>query len=112
MNFKEILTNYGADVKDIEYRFMGNLALYGRCLKKLVEEPGFQKLKDCYEAKDVEGCFEASHSLKGVTANLSLTPLYNSICDIVELTRKGSLDFTLDCFEKERDKVFNIIKEL
>ena len=33
--------------------------------------------------------FEAAHTLKGVTGNMGLTPLYDAVCTIVEPLRTG-----------------------
>ncbi|MBR5658308.1 MAG: Hpt domain-containing protein, partial [Lachnospiraceae bacterium] len=37
--------------------------------------------------RDLKGAFEAAHALKGVLGNLSLTPLYEIVCEITELLR-------------------------
>ena len=39
--------------------------------------------------KNYKEAFEAAHSLKGVLGNLSLTPLYDKVCEITELLRAG-----------------------
>ena len=40
--------------------------------------------------------FEAAHTLKGVTGNMGLTPLYDAVCTIVEplRTREDREDYT------------------
>ena len=44
-----------------------------------------QALKD----KDYGEAFTAAHTLKGVTANMGLTPLFDRVCAIVEPLRLG-----------------------
>ncbi|MBR6232339.1 MAG: Hpt domain-containing protein, partial [Erysipelotrichaceae bacterium] len=36
---------------------------------------------------DLEAAFRAAHALKGVSGNLSLTPLYEKVVEITELLR-------------------------
>ena len=47
----------------------------------------FDKLKDAAAAKDTNAVFEAAHALKGATGNVSLTPIYEPVCKLTELTR-------------------------
>lgn len=85
--FKEILTNYGADYEDIMRRFLDDRDFYLRILKMLFEDSNFDLLKTSINELHLDIAFEASHALKGVSANLGLTPLYNSLCAIVEPLR-------------------------
>lgn len=86
------LQDYGANIDTAINRFMGDEELYISCLHSFADDPGFSKLGEALESKDLTHAFEYAHALKGVAANLSLTPLLNRICDIVEPLRekKGS----------------------
>ncbi len=81
------LKEYGADTQDGLARCMGNEALYLRLVSTVATQPDFAKLKDSIAAGDLKGAFESAHALKGVLGNLSLTPLYEKVCEITELLR-------------------------
>jgi len=68
-------------------RFMGNAALYQTFLKKFPADPGFSALGDALRAGDAEAAFQAAHSLKGVSGNLSLNDLYENTIPLVEALR-------------------------
>ena len=42
-------------------------------------------------AKDVKAAFEAAHKLKGVSANMGITPVNDIVNDLVEELRAGNL---------------------
>lgn len=90
MNIKDRLIVYSADIKGIEDRFIGDYDLYTECLAEFVQDPDFTALADAVRANDVAKAFDAAHSLKGVSGNLGLTPLYKIICKIVEPLRIGN----------------------
>jgi HPt (histidine-containing phosphotransfer) domain-containing protein len=83
----DMLKEYGADVNVGLSRCMGNEALYLRLVSTIPAEEHFGKLKDSIEAGDLAAAFENAHALKGVTGNLSLTPLYTPLVTITELLR-------------------------
>ena len=83
----EKLDKYGADTKEGLGRCMGMESLYLRLVTNVVDQAEFDKLDKLAREGDLQGAFEAAHALKGVTGNLSLTPLYDKICEITELLR-------------------------
>ncbi|MBU5625989.1 Hpt domain-containing protein [Oscillibacter sp. MSJ-2] len=68
-------------------RFLGNEEMYLRFLHMLFQDDNLQKLGQALERGDLTAAFEAAHTLKGVTGNLGLTPLYEAVCVIVEPLR-------------------------
>lgn len=84
---KEKLINNGVDVEAALSRFMNNEALYMKFLNKFITEPTYERLKDSMEAEDYPEVFRQAHTLKGVSANLSLNPLTASTEKLVELLR-------------------------
>ena len=78
--FKEIFEEYGADYQKTIARFMGNEKMYMKFLGMLFQDPSMEKLGEA---------FTAAHTLKGVTANMGLTPLFDRVCAIVEPLRLG-----------------------
>ncbi|MGI6200075.1 MAG: Hpt domain-containing protein [Christensenellales bacterium] len=115
-DFRERFEAYGGDYEATMGRFMGNEALYRRLLPMLFEDDSFSKLKAALIAGDLEGAFQAAHTLKGVTGNLGLTPLYAAICQIVEPLRRRDPDADYPAMSQaiadEFDKVARLRRQL
>lgn len=88
-DFDQILKEYGANCSYIQETFGTNQSFYLRCLDMLFEDPNLTELGQAMEAEDWKQAFEAAHTLKGVSGNLGLTPLYEAVCVIVEPLRAG-----------------------
>ena len=82
----------GIDVAEALERMMGSEALLERLLGKFLEDRNFQALQDALERGDSEGAVSASHALKGVCGNLSMTRLHQCFTDQVAALRRGDLD--------------------
>lgn len=82
--FQKIFDAYGGDYSNTMGRFMGNEAMYLRFLDMLFEDESLRQLGKALETGDMESAFEAAHTLKGVTANMGLTPLCQAVCMIKE----------------------------
>lgn len=83
----EGLRDYGADVDGVLDRFMDDEELFLSCLSEFVEGDDFEALIKTLESKSYDDAFEVAHALKGVTGNLGLLPLFNSVCVLVEALR-------------------------
>lgn len=83
------LRHYGADMDATMERFIGDEALYDRCFHIFLEDPSFLTLEKALEQRDYTAAFQAAHTLKGVSGNLGLTPLYTSVCEITAALRHG-----------------------
>ena len=86
----EALRAWGADTEDGLRRCMNNEAFYFRLVDKTARDGSFDKLKEAVEAKDLTGAFELAHALKGVTANLSLTPLQKPVTEMSDMLKAGT----------------------
>ncbi len=86
------LTKAGIDVKSALERFMGNEALLERFLKRFPNDPNYGKLKEAIGSCSKDEALTASHTLKGVCGNLSMTTLYNLLSDQVAAMRDGRWD--------------------
>ena len=84
------LREWGADVDQALVRCLNNEAFYLRLTERTLQDPGFARLKEAVEAGDLVQGFEAAHALKGVLANLSLTPLLRPVAEMTELLRAGT----------------------
>ncbi|MBO6049073.1 MAG: Hpt domain-containing protein [Spirochaetales bacterium] len=81
------LRSFGANVDEGLQRCVNNESLYLRLVDKAIHDPSFDSLREIYETGDLKKGFETAHALKGVTANLALTPLFSLISEITELLR-------------------------
>ena len=84
---QKCLESVGIDVQGALGRFMNNEMLLERFLKKFLDDPNYGKLKEAQAAGDREGAVAASHSMKGVCGNLSMTSLFDLLATQVALLR-------------------------
>lgn len=81
------LKTFGVNIDEALQRFMGNSALYEKMLNKLSDAVRDVQVLPCFEESDYVKALENAHTLKGVTGNLSVTPLYNGYTEIVNELR-------------------------
>lgn len=86
---KTALIDAGIDVDTALERFMGNENLLKRMLKKFVADGTFDALSEAVANGDTAAALTASHTLKGVSGNLSLSTLYELTAKQVDLYRAG-----------------------
>ncbi len=91
-SFKSKLIESGADVESTLKRFMGNEAMYEKFLKKFTDNSNYSGLEESIRAKDYEEAFKCAHTLKGVSANLGLDPIYKAASDLTEEVRGKAND--------------------
>lgn len=85
----------GADVDTALNRFMGKEELYLKFIQKFQNDKNLENLQDCYKNDDYEGIFASAHSLKGVSGNLGLNPVYDvsaQICDLLRGKQASEVD--------------------
>lgn len=115
---KEALTwlqQEGIDVDDAMERFMGNTELLERFLKKFLEDANYKKLEDAIKNKDEKEAYAASHTLKSLTGNLSLTKLHQFFSKQAELIQGGQWEQGVELMDeigKEYQRVLELIKLL
>ncbi len=85
----EELRAMGCDIDGAMARFLNNEDFYVRCLKKMLKDPSFAALGEALKQSDAENAFHQAHTLKGVVANMGITPLYDLTVEIVEPLRHG-----------------------
>ena len=83
----EKLRAWGADVDEALVRCLNNEAFYLRLVDKALQDSNFEKLKEAIFSGDLDRAFDAAHALKGVLANLALTPILEPVREITELLR-------------------------
>lgn len=84
------LRERGCDVDSAMTRFLNNEAFYAKLYKKFVNDASFADLGEALNAKNADLAFRHAHTLKGLTANMGLTPLYDIVVQIVEPLRAGT----------------------
>lgn len=116
MNMIEEMEQLGADTKDAISRFMGKAELYEKMLKKFPSVVESTPVQPYAQSGDFDTAASNAHALKGVTGNLSLTPLYENYTKIVDFYREGEpdkatalLDETLELQQKFLDAVAKYI---
>ena len=107
------LRAWGADTESGLKRCMNNEAFYLRMVDKAMRNnTSFDQLRDAVEAGDLEHGYEIAHALKGVMANLSLTPICNPVAEITELLRsRTAVDYSplLTEILKEKDALVSLL---
>ena len=98
----EKLNLWGCDINGALERLVDDQDLYISCLIMFSEDAGFESLQQDIRTKNYAQAFEHAHTLKGVAANLGLTPIFDSISAVVEALRSqhyemlGPLCLTLE----------------
>jgi len=84
------LEAWGCDIQGAMERFLDDKELYMTCLQTVIEDENFKRLGHALEEGQVQAAFDYAHTLKGVFANLGLTPMFTIVATIVEPLRSGS----------------------
>lgn len=91
----ETLKEFGADVNEGLNRCMNNESFYLMLIGKALADNRLEQLEEQLSNKDLDGAFESAHALKGMYANLSLTPLSKPIIGMTELLRsRTEMDYS------------------
>jgi HPt (histidine-containing phosphotransfer) domain-containing protein len=70
------------DIADGVKRVMNNTKLYFKLLAKFKEETNLNELEAALSAGEMEKAQNASHTIKGVAGNLSLTELFKQCLEL------------------------------
>lgn len=80
------------DVEGALARFLDDEDLYEQFYGELLNDEAFGKLGLALEERRISDAFEYAHTLKGIIGNMGLTPLFETVCEIVEPLRIGTID--------------------
>lgn len=86
MQLMECYEIMGGNFQDVMGRLQSE-ALVKRFAIKFLSDPSFGRLKEAVAEKNYSEAFRASHSLKGVSQNLSFDKLGESSAKLTELLR-------------------------
>ena len=94
MSILEKLEKYGCNTKEGLERCLNKEDFYIKLLKMAVLDNKVYELKDAVINKDYDKAFGISHTLKGVYANLAITPLFELLYVLTEdLRAKKDKDY-------------------
>lgn len=102
MSLFDELRELGVDIDDGLKRLGGNESLYTRLLGSFVKTMKEQIVEPDFDCTEYTGTTERAHTIKGISGNLSITPVYKAYTDIVDLLRGGKP-------EEAREILVNII---
>ena len=109
--YKE-LEEWGCDVQGAKERFDDD-ELFATCIDLFLEDENLEKLNEEIKNNDCQESFNAAHTIKGVAANLGLTPIYDAVSDVVQELRVGKLEAGKAFMPKlngEMEKMVEIVK--
>ncbi len=108
------LKELGVNVDEGMKRFMNNADLYEKMLGRFLDTVKQSDVMSFIEAGNLEEAVSKAHNLKGVTGNLSITPLYKGYSEIVALLREGKPDdarVVLENLLPVQEKIIECIKK-
>ncbi|MCM1182798.1 MAG: Hpt domain-containing protein [Roseburia sp.] len=111
---QEMLENNGFDVAGAMNRFLNNEALYKKCLKKLLDDPSYEQLKEAYRNGNCNEAFKAAHTMKGAVSNLGVNRLYHLLMPMVEKLRAQDMNIAeeMEQLDKLYGETYKIIENL
>ena len=110
----ETLKEFGADTDVGVARCFGNNDFYLKLVRTVPDEKSFDQLSDAVAAGDLDTAFDMAHALKGVLANLSLTPIRKPVEEITEQLRsRAQMDYSelLSEITKQRELLRELCQE-
>lgn len=90
MTVKEFYDASGGGYGEMFAKFASD-EMIKRFLTIFKRDKSYDLLVEKLDGGDVDGSFQAAHTLKGVVLNLNLQGLKDPVCNIVEALRAGNL---------------------
>ena len=79
----------GCNMKEALERFLGNQTILEKMMLKFPNAVKPLEVLSFIDEGNIEQATTNAHTIKGITANLSLTPLYTAYTEITNLLRAG-----------------------
>ena len=111
MGIKEFYSEIGSSYKDVADR-LGSEDFILHFVVKFKEDKNFDLLKAALKNGDTDTAFRAAHTLKGVSANLGFTALYNAVSQITEALRNGDIARAKGLFPHVSEKYAAVLKAI
>ena len=103
----------GANTDEGLARCLGKEDFYLRMVNLMLQDNQVENLQKAVAEGNLDAAFEAAHALKGVTANLGLTPIRTPATEITELLRaRTEMDYTelVEEIKTQKDKLAELAK--
>lgn len=110
MTIEECYTRMNADYTDVLRRLV-SAERVRRCLTRLPDDPSFSNLDSALADHQAEDAFRAAHSIKGISANLGLTNLYESSSALEDALRDGKISNESTTLVKQVKKDYQTVKQ-
>ena len=79
------------DIEDGLKRVMNNTKLYAKLLTKFKEDQNIKTIETALASSDLQNAQVATHTLKGLSANLSLTELNKQVVELEVQIKAGAV---------------------
>lgn len=115
MDIQEFYDSIDENYENVSSRMMGNQKLVEKFVRKFLEDPSSQQIKESVEKMDYDEILRATHTMKGIASNLEFTQLQQKSAKAVDMIRAGEKETVLpviDEIEKEYQKVVDAIQKL
>jgi len=112
--FQELI-DWGCAFDEALARFVGDEDLYASCLGIFEKDENFAPLDQALKEKNYDAAFEYAHTIKGVSGNLGLKPLFASTDALVSALRHHeytNLDELHNTMQKDYDDFCSIAKKI
>lgn len=104
--YKKMKSNYN----DVLARLVTDERI-AKYILKLLDSNDYNNLKSSLEEKDYSTAFRYVHNLKGISLNLSLTPLFETSNVLCEAIRKGAPTVDITDMVKDVDDAYALTIE-
>ncbi|MCR4956755.1 MAG: Hpt domain-containing protein [Lachnospiraceae bacterium] len=89
---EEKLHDLGMDIPSTLERFLDNEDMLLKFLRKFADDTNMDRLEKAIANEDIKEAFEATHAMKGVSANLSLGKLNTLVAEQTEYFRNDQFE--------------------
>lgn len=96
----DALKDWGCDIDGALERFVGDEELYVTCLHSVLTDKAFFGLGEALKKGEMKEAFGYAHTLKGVLANMGLTPMFDISVRIVEPLRAENDENLMPIYEE------------
>ena len=83
-------------------------------IRNFLNDKSYEEMQQGFQTGNIEDTFRAAHTLKGLSSNLGMDPLYHALQPIVETLRAGSMPEASDMQEivELYQKTYSLVETL